>query len=553
MLVKKHLSLFLLVLIIAIGILFRFANFPNNPPSLNWDEASIGYNAYSINETGLDEYGNKYPLYLRSLDDYKQPVYFYLVVGAQKIFGYSDFSVRIPSAFFGILTILVIYALTIELIKKKEIALTSAFIFAILPWSVQFSRYGLEANVALFFILLGTLTFLKSLHKKYWLMPISILLFSISSYTYLSYKVIAPLLLFILFALFFKLINFKNKFVILSLVILALSLGLLFKDSVNSEGQTRFKGSSVLYESNTFQREFDEMQYEAKLNINLPRKLFHEIPMLTNAGLISRGYLSHFSPDFLFFNIHQRLNFTPNVGLLYLWMLPFILSGIYFLIKKYDPKSAALLIITMLIAPIPASVTFDIPHAIRVFLISIPIVIIASIGIYEVFQFLKRKKIIYLVILIILIATIFLSGWQFYRQNQIHLTRERAEHWQYGRREMTQYLMENKNKYDKIIVSNNLEWPYIFVLYYSKYDPNKYLSQGGTISGSWNNENNKFENFYFRNFQIKEKGSNNNKTLFVGKPDEFPKKVVPVKSIYYPNGQPAIYFVDNLIEEESTN
>ena len=541
----NKLTYLILFFIILLGAYIRLVNFPNIPPSLNWDEVSIGYNAHSINETGKDEFGNKYPLYFRSLDDYKQPVYIYLVAATQNIFGYSDFSVRFPSAAFGILSILVIYFLSLELFRKKEVALITAFIFAILPWSVQFSRYASEANAGLFFILLGIYLFLRSLNKKLWLMPFSLIFFVFSAYTYLSYKVITPLIIVSLFIIFFKKINFKNKFVLLSIFIFIVSISLTFYDSTSLQGQTRYQGTTVLNDTDTFLNEEKEMFYEAELGINLPRRLFHENELLINSGLIAKGYLSHFSTDFLFFNDKNKLNFTPNIGLLYLWMLPFILFGAYFAFKKYDRRNTLFTYALIIIAPIPAAVTYDAPHAIRVFLITVPFIALASIGVYEIYLSLKKYKIAKLFFVLILTLFIFFGAWQFIRQNQIHSAWETSENWQYGRAEMTQYIMENKDKYDKIIISPNLEWPYAFILYYSKYDPDKYLAQGGTKSGAFDSQENKFDNFYFRKFTIPDDLKTKKKILLVGKPDDFPSVAEPLKIIKYLDGNPAIYFLSN--------
>src|SRR6476469_999965 len=93
-------SLIAFICIFLLGSFLRFHNLASNPPGLNWDEVAFGYNAHSIIETGRDEYGQYYPIYFRSLDDYKLPVYVYMTVASEKIFGYTNFAVRFPSAFF---------------------------------------------------------------------------------------------------------------------------------------------------------------------------------------------------------------------------------------------------------------------------------------------------------------------------------------------------------------------------------------------------------------------------------------------------------------------
>jgi 4-amino-4-deoxy-L-arabinose transferase-like glycosyltransferase len=160
--IKSHA---LLLCILAVGIFFRLYHFNQNPPSMNWDEVSIGFNAYSILKTGKDEFGNTMPLYFRSLDDYKMPVYVYMTAASIKVFGYNDFAVRLPALLFGILTIYLMYVLAMELTRKKDIALLAAFVTAITPWNIMFSRMASEANVAMSLTILAMILFLYGIRK----------------------------------------------------------------------------------------------------------------------------------------------------------------------------------------------------------------------------------------------------------------------------------------------------------------------------------------------------------------------------------------------------
>ena len=108
----------ILIPVILLAAVLRFYQLGQNPPSLDWDETAHGYNAYSILKTGRDEYGYKFPLYFRSFDDYKPPIYTYLVVPAVAIFGLNDFAVRFPSAFLGVLAVLFTYLMVKELFTQ---------------------------------------------------------------------------------------------------------------------------------------------------------------------------------------------------------------------------------------------------------------------------------------------------------------------------------------------------------------------------------------------------------------------------------------------------
>src|SRR5438094_2161064 len=60
---------------------------PTNPPGFHRDEAALSYNAYSISTTLRDEDGGFLPLFFRSFDDYKSPLYPYLLAGVFRVTG----------------------------------------------------------------------------------------------------------------------------------------------------------------------------------------------------------------------------------------------------------------------------------------------------------------------------------------------------------------------------------------------------------------------------------------------------------------------------------
>src|SRR3989344_7565756 len=163
----------ILFLIVFLGFILRIYQVNQIPPSLSWDEVSIGYNAYSILKTGRDEHGRFLPYdTFIGYGDYKPPLAIYLTVPSVAIFGLNEFAVRFPSVLFGTLTVLMTYFLVKELLKnegqktinnKKNDRLLftvycpilSASLLAISPWHINLSRAGFEANIALFFIVLG--------------------------------------------------------------------------------------------------------------------------------------------------------------------------------------------------------------------------------------------------------------------------------------------------------------------------------------------------------------------------------------------------------------
>ena len=87
----------ILIIILSLSFILRIYQINSNPPGLTWDEASLGYNAYSILKTGKDEYGSFLPITLKSFGDYKPAVYAYLSLPFIAVLGLNELAVRLPS------------------------------------------------------------------------------------------------------------------------------------------------------------------------------------------------------------------------------------------------------------------------------------------------------------------------------------------------------------------------------------------------------------------------------------------------------------------------
>ena len=88
----------LLGAIVLLGLLLRVWALDQSPPSLDPDEVSIGYNAWSLARTGRDEYGHTLPLTFRAFGEYKRPAYIYAAVPGLALLGPTPHAVRLPAA-----------------------------------------------------------------------------------------------------------------------------------------------------------------------------------------------------------------------------------------------------------------------------------------------------------------------------------------------------------------------------------------------------------------------------------------------------------------------
>src|SRR3989344_4231642 len=426
--------------------MLRFWELGKIPPSLDWDEVSMGYNAYSILKTGRDEFGKQWPMYFRALDDDKLPVYTYLTAGSIAVFGYNDWAVRLPSALLGTLTVGLVGVMIYWLFADRWLALAGAAMMAILPWHIQFSRMASEVNVGLFWLTLGVVLFVRGRSI------LAIISFGLAGYTYLSYRVIAPLL------------GLGLAWRARHLWVVGAMIGLWVVMLVG-RGHVRMKGTSVFETEDAyavFKQTEREMFDDAKLRINLTRKLFHDGKWLPTLLIIARGYLVHFSPTFLFFDYEEKQHQTPFVGLNYLFLLPVLVAGQYYLVARGENRGAKAILWWLLLAPLPAAVKRGVPPAGRTLAMTVPLMVIAAFG----GRFGVRRLPGLIKVVVVLIVG--LSVGQYLHQYWVHLSQERSGTWQYGRKEMTEYVASYKGEYDRVVVSTKLEWPYIFMLYYSR-------------------------------------------------------------------------------------
>jgi len=161
---NKNWEIYILAGIILLGCFLRLYHLATNPPGLYIDEASIGYNAYTILTKGVDEFGVHMPLWFRSFGDYKMPIYIYLTSLSMAFLGKTELAVRIPSALAGIGSIFMLYLnlkLLVSLDKEKNkvmelLPIISALFLSISPWAIQFSRGGFEVDVACFLYLISS-------------------------------------------------------------------------------------------------------------------------------------------------------------------------------------------------------------------------------------------------------------------------------------------------------------------------------------------------------------------------------------------------------------
>lgn len=553
---SKH-SILILAAILILGFFLRFFMLGSNPPSLNWDEASTGYNAYSILKTAKDEYGNFLPLSIRSFDDYKPPLYTYIDVPFVAIFGLTEVAVRLPSAVLGSLTIVLMYFLFRELCFdnkdnesfiykfRNEIPILGAFLFAISPWSLQFSRAAYEGNIGLFFLTGGLLFFLKAVNKKPWYLLVSGLFLVSSMYSYHSFRLVTPLLVIVAFLIYYQqLLKFKAITLLAGviLVILCVPIFTSFLFSGTGSGSrlamvTVF-GSSPNLDHSIKQLEIDKMQHDVLGTILHNRRLVYFFA-------VAKGYLDHYNPDFLFLHGDGgRQHHAADMGMMYFFELPAIFIGAILLFSRRLGKKNLLFAFFMFLAPFPSAITTGTPHPVRAIAMLPGFIFLSSLGLLYLFTTFSKMKhgffglSLKYITLSLFSITLVLNVTYYFHQYYVHTPIEYGDFWQYGNKDAIVYAKENEDKYKQIIISYEYDQPYVYYLFYNKIDPAWY-QRNWNFTGT--SEMPRFERrvgkYVFKKINWNEDSKIKN-ALIIGAPNEVPEDK-SIKIIRFLNGEVA--------------
>lgn len=419
---KKSIFLALIIFFFLATRLYKVADIP---ASVYWDEASIGYNAFSIAADLKDEWGEFLPLHFRAFGEFKLPVYIYSVVPFVKIFGLSAFSVRLPAVIYSLGVIFLTFLLIRKITKNESLGIIAAFALTLSPWFFIFSRTGYEAIAGLFFFLLGTY-FLLSVERggNFFF---GVLAFILSFYSYNSFRIIIPIFLPILTLHTF---SKKNLLIIgLSAFIFIISLIPVYRLYKFDFGGTRFNQVKV-----------------------------------ENTNEAVKNYIANFSPQFLFLKgDNNPRSQIPGHGQLYYLDIPFIVLGIIYIIGKKKFKYYLPLIILAL-APIPAALTKESPHALRAILSVPSYAMLTSFGIYLLVE--RTKKHLKYVLAVILAAYLFFFGLYFADFIKSY-NNETKDAWQY------QYKKIFTSQRSGVVTSEYAQ-PYIFSLFYQKVPPSEF-------------------------------------------------------------------------------
>lgn len=246
-------------LVFALGCFLRFYHLTRLPDGLNQDEASIGYEAFSLAFYGVDRYGNPFPVYpITWGSGGGSPLLIYLTALSFKLFGVSIFVLRGTVAFFGCLTLPLFYLLVKEAksslsglqssptglpssptglqssptgLQSSPVGLLGMLLLAIAPWHILLTRWTLDYGLIPFTFGLAILVLMKAARRQSTgLYVLASAMAALNMYSYGSANIVIPafLLLSVFFLMRGKILSIRQLFLCMLMFLLVCAPLFLF-------------------------------------------------------------------------------------------------------------------------------------------------------------------------------------------------------------------------------------------------------------------------------------------------------------------------------------
>ena len=246
-------------LVFALGCFLRFYHLTTLPDGLNQDEASIGYEAFSLAFYGVDRYGNPFPVYpITWGSGGGSPLLIYLTALSFKLFGVSIFVLRGTVAFFGCLTLPLFYLLVKEAksslsglqssptglpssptglqssptgLQSSPVGLLGMLLLAIAPWHILLTRWTLDYGLIPFTFGLAILVLMKAARRQSTgLYVLASAMAALNMYSYGSANIVIPafLLLSVFFLMRGKILSVRQLFLCMLMFLLVCAPLFLF-------------------------------------------------------------------------------------------------------------------------------------------------------------------------------------------------------------------------------------------------------------------------------------------------------------------------------------
>jgi 4-amino-4-deoxy-L-arabinose transferase-like glycosyltransferase len=343
---------------IGLGVVIGVAAFqlwisPHNPPGFFRDEAAIAYNAHTIASEGRDEYGARFPLYFSSFLDYKSPIFVYGLAAVFLVTGADREVARGFAATCILVAVLLLGWLAYRRSSRASVGVATVVLAGTSPWLFELGRVAFEVAMEPLFLCLALLGVERASRLDRWsvapAIPVSLALGALT-YVYAGGRLLAPLL-----AAALAVVGLRRwKWLVTVWLGFALTqVPLLLYIRAHPGALSR------RYEATTFVTDdmsFWEVAWRGTVNYFQDLQLWH---------YVVSGDIKPYAH-------------TPGTSALLGVSVALSVAGLVLILLRYrDDPFWRYALAALLVSPIPAAVTIDRYHAVRLAPFAIMLVVVA--------------------------------------------------------------------------------------------------------------------------------------------------------------------------------
>ncbi|AQT59180.1 NPCBM/NEW2 domain-containing protein [Cellvibrio sp. PSBB023] len=441
--------------VLLLGALVRFYALGSVPAGLNQDEASMGYDAYALLHYGADRNGMHNPVQMIAWGSGQNALQAYATIPFIALFDLSVFSIRLVPALFGVFCLALFYWVA-RRIAGPKLAVVALFILAISPWHIVLSRWALESN-----FLPGTMLVAMALlifaQERPRLLYLSFAFFAVSLYAYSTAYAFVPVffLMYGIYALWHRIYSIKDWIIACSVFAVVAAPIMLF----------------VIV--NLFKLETIDLRLFSVPRMPGEARYTHMTSFFSNEfwGELAKNFHRVIEILFIQFNDRETQSSVKDIGTVYAFSIPFLFIGLILFFRdlwREKRASAKMPILLWLIAALGVAI-LSWPAVHRMNLVFFPLILLIAYGVRAVWL---KSNVIFAVIMLVYLGL-------FVRFEKVYFTEYAEEVGAFFFESYTDavgYAYKHADVSHTLYVSDNLNQPYIHVLFVTKYDVKDYIS-----------------------------------------------------------------------------
>jgi 4-amino-4-deoxy-L-arabinose transferase-like glycosyltransferase len=445
-----------LLVVVLLATVLRVYQLKDVPAGLYCDEAALGYDAYSIATAGMDENGNRFPLFFWSFGvSYKNPVFVYAAALPVKLLGLDEFSIRLTSALFGVGTVIAIFFLG-RALAGPWVGLFAAIFLSVCPWHLQFSRIAFELISFPFLFVIGV-TLLVRFTQGRRTLPAAMFFCGMCPYAYAVADLFVPLFLGGFTLLYLPTLWRRWRESVLALAVLLLTAGpaMVFLYRHQGQGTQYFRNTTMLHPAQGVGSEVRHLWQNYQAFFSRSFLLEHGDPIVRHA--------------------------VRTFGELLPVYLPFLLLGVLVAAVRRD-RASKLVLWWLALYPIAPSLMTEIPSASRGIIGAPAFCLLAALGLGAALRAVGWAARWRPLALAAQAAGLAAVGYFLVPQVARYLHAYFVDYpkysaptyggFQYGYRDAIHYMESQRSHYDLLMLTAvDVNQPQIFPLFYNHPDP----------------------------------------------------------------------------------